>query len=116
ITRPIPFPHSGPRRIHHAAEPPRPRNPRQTTLPRRRHRDSRRRSLSITVATVHTFRLRLFERRQNTTVFGGFAAHLEVVVRFESDFANSTLGSFFVTVISRHHTYRKRTIFGEHDP
>ena len=48
-TRPIPFPHFDPRRSHHAPQPACARNSRQTALPRRRHRHSRCRSLSVAI-------------------------------------------------------------------
>ena len=47
---------------------------------------------------------------QYPAVFGGFAAHFEVVIRFESNFANGMLGGFFVAVVSRHYTDGKGAV------
>src|SRR5437667_7848089 len=61
------------------------------------------------------FHLALFNRWQYAAVLGGFTAHLEVVIRFEGNFANSALGGFLVAVVSGHHTYHKRPVRGKND-
>jgi hypothetical protein len=59
--------------------------------------------------------LPLLCRRQYAAVFGGFAAHFEIAIRFECDFANGALGSFLVAIVCSHDTDNEGTILGEYD-
>src|SRR6266487_3388777 len=56
-----------------------------------------------------------FSRRQYAAVLGSLAAHVEVAIRFESNFANGALGSFLVPVVSGHHAHRKRPVLRKND-
>src|SRR5437667_8161943 len=62
-------------------------------------------------APYHQFR----SFRQNAAILGGFAAHLEVVIRFESNFADGALGGFLVAVERGHYADRERTVGRKND-
>src|SRR6267378_5333563 len=57
----------------------------------------------------------LVERWEYAAVLGSLGAHLEIMVRFESNLANRTLGVALVAVPGCHHTYGERPALHKND-